>query len=147
MHVSVGEILKAKGSDVVTISGDASVADAVAKLRDAEIGAVVVTTDGDKVEGVLSERDVVGALADHGADALDRKVKDLMSRRVATCSPEDGVEKVMQEMTQLRARHFPVVEDGRLVGIVTIGDVVKNRLDEVQLETNVLRDNYIAGRQ
>ena len=144
--MSVGAILKAKGSDVETISGDATVADAVARLRDGAIGALVVSSDGQTVEGVLSERDVVGALADHAGDVLNRKVADVMTSRVATCSPEDGVEKVMLEMTELRARHFPVVEEGRLVGIVSIGDVVKNRLDEVQLEKKVLRDSYIAGR-
>ncbi len=144
--MSVGDILKAKGSDVLTIDGDATVADAVARLRDAEIGALVVSSDGQRVDGMLSERDVVAGLADHGAEILDRKVADIMTSRVATCSPEDGVEKVMLEMTQMRARHFPVVEEGRLVGVVSIGDVVKNRLDEVQLEKNVLRDSYIAGR-
>ena len=144
--MSVGDILKAKGSDVLTIDGDATVADAVARLRDAEIGALVVSPDGQRVDGMLSERDVVAGLADHGAEILDRKVADIMTSRVATCSPEDGVEKVMLEMTQMRARHFPVVEEGRLVGVVSIGDVVKNRLDEVQLEKNVLRDSYIAGR-
>jgi CBS domain-containing protein len=144
--MSVGAILKAKGSDVETIAGDATVGEAVARLRDAEIGALVVSSDGRTVDGVLSERDVVTGLADHGADILDRKVEDVMTSRVATCSPEDGVEKVMLEMTELRARHFPVVEDGRLAGIVSIGDVVKSRLDEVQLEKNVLRDSYIAGR-
>ena len=144
--MSVGAILKVKGSDVETIPGDATVGEAVARLRDAEIGALVVSSDGRSVDGVLSERDVVGGLADHGADILDRKVEDVMTGRVATCSPDDGVEKVMLEMTELRARHFPVVEGGRLVGIVSIGDVVKNRLDEVQLEKNVLRDSYIAGR-
>lgn len=142
--MSVGAILKAKGSNVETIAGDASVEEAVARLRDAEIGALVVSSDGRKVDGVLSERDVVVGLAEHGSAMLERKVEDVMTSRVATCSPEDGVEKVMLEMTELRARHFPVVEDGRLVGIVTIGDVVKNRLDEVELETNVLRDSYIA---
>jgi CBS domain-containing protein len=146
MRMSVGAILKSKGSDVETISGDATVGEAVARLRDAEIGALVVSSDGQSVDGVLSERDVVAGLADHGAEILGRKVEDVMTSRVATCSPDDGVEKVMLEMTELRARHFPVVEGGRLVGIVTIGDVVKNRLDEVQLEKNVLRDSYIAGR-
>ena len=144
--MSVGGILKAKGSDVETIPGDATVGEAVARLRDAAIGALVVSSDGRSVDGVLSERDVVAGLADHGAEILGRKVEDVMTSRVATCSPEDGVEKVMLEMTELRARHFPVVEGGRLVGIVSIGDVVKNRLDEVQLEKNVLRDSYIAGR-
>ena len=144
--MSVGDILKAKGSDVETIPPDATVGEAVARLRDAEIGALVVSSDGRAVDGVLSERDVVEGLADHGGDILGRKVEDVMTSRVATCSPDDGVEKVMLEMTELRARHFPVVEGGGLVGIVTIGDVVKNRLDEVQLEKNVLRDSYIAGR-
>ena len=144
--MSVGAILKAKGSDVETIAGDATVAEAVDRLRDAEIGALVVSSDGRTVDGVLSERDVVSGLADHGADILSRKVEDVMTSRVATCSPEDGVEKVMLEMTELRARHFPVVEGDRLVGIVSIGDVVKNRLDEVQLEKNVLRDSYLAGK-
>jgi CBS domain-containing protein len=144
--MSVGAILKAKGSNVETIPGGATVGEAVARLRDAEIGALVVSSDGRSVDGVLSERDVVAGLADHGADILDRKVEDVMSSRVATCVPDDGVEKVMLEMSELRARHFPVVDEGRLVGIVSIGDVVKNRLDEVQLEKNVLRDSYIAGR-
>ena len=144
--MSVGAILKAKGSDVETITGDATVEEAVGRLRDAEIGALIVSSDGRTVDGVLSERDVVAGLADHGAEILGRKVEDVMTSRVATCSPDDGVEKVMLEMTQLRARHFPVVDEGRLVGVVSIGDVVKNRLDEVQLEKNVLRDSYIAGR-
>ena len=144
--MSVGEILKAKGADVETIEGDATVADAVGRLRDERIGALVVSPDGRRIEGVFSERDVVMGLADHREAFLGMKVRDRMTTPVATCSPEDGVEKVMLEMTELRARHFPVVEDGRLVGIVSIGDVVKNRLDEIQLEQKVLRDSYIAGR-
>jgi CBS domain-containing protein len=144
--MSVGEILKTKGTEVQTVEGDVSVVDAVERLRDERIGALVVSSDGHRVEGVLSERDVVMGLADHREALLSMKVKDLMTTSVATCSPEDGVEKVMLEMTELRARHFPVLDAGRLVGIVSIGDVVKNRLDEVQLERNVLRDSYIAGR-
>jgi CBS domain-containing protein len=144
--MSVGEMLKAKGTDVETIQGDATVADAVERLRDEGIGALVVSPDGQTVEGVFSERDVIRGLADHRDALLSMKVRDLMTKSVSTCSLEDGVEKVMLEMTELRARHFPVVDDGRLVGIVSIGDVVKNRLDEVQLEKNVLRDSYIAGR-
>ena len=144
--MSVGEILKAKGADVETIDGDATVGDAVERLRDERIGAVVVSADGRTVQGLLSERDVIIGLADHGDGLLNMKVRDLMTRSAATCSPDDGVEKVMLEMTELRARHLPVVDGGRLVGIVSIGDVVKNRLDEVQLEKNVLRDSYIRGR-
>ncbi len=144
--MSVGEILKAKGAGVETIEPDASVLDAVERLRDETIGALVVSRDGKAVDGVFSERDVVRGLADHRDSLLSMKVRDLMTTSVATCSPEDGVEKVMLEMTELRARHFPVVDGGRLVGIVTMGDVVKNRLDQVELEKNVLRDTYIAGR-
>ena len=144
--MSVGEILKAKGVEVTTIQSDASVADAIERLRDERIGALVVSGDGRTIEGVLSERDIIVGLADHREALLGMKVRDLMTTSVATCSPEDGVEKVMLEMTELRARHFPVVDRERLVGIVSIGDVVKNRLDEVQLEKSVLRDTYIAGR-
>lgn len=144
--MSVGEILKAKGTDVQTIAGGSTVADAVERLRDESIGALVVSSDGRTVEGVFSERDVIAGLADHGEAVLGMKVRDLMTKSVATCSPEDGVGKVMLEMSELRARHFPVLDDDQLIGIVSMGDVVKNRLDEVELEKNVLRDSYIAGR-
>ncbi|MDQ3978330.1 MAG: CBS domain-containing protein [Actinomycetota bacterium] len=144
--MSVRDILKAKGTEVQMLPSDATVADAIDLLRDESIGALVISSDGQTVQGVFSERDVVTGLAEHREGLLSMKVGDLMTTPVATCSPEDGVEKVMLEMTELRARHFPVVEDDRLVGIVSMGDVVKNRLDEVQLEKNVLRDSYIAGR-
>ncbi len=144
--MSVGEILKAKGAEVQTIPRDATVAEAIERLRDERIGALIISPDGKEIEGIFSERDVVTGLVDHGDNLLKMKVGDLMTTTVATCSPEDGVEKVMLEMTELRARHFPVVDGDRLVGIVSIGDVVKNRLDEVQLEKKVLRDSYIAGR-
>jgi len=144
--MSVGEILTAKGADVQTIESNATVGDAVDRLRDERIGALIVSPDGQTVEGVFSERDVVKGLADHRDALLSMKVRDLMTTSVTTCSPDDGVEKIMLEMTELRARHFPVVADGRLVGIVSIGDVVKNRLDQVQLEKKVLQDSYIARR-
>lgn len=144
--MSVGEILTAKGTDVQTIESNATVGDAVDRLRDERIGALIVSPDGQTVEGVFSERDVVKGLADHRDALLSMKVRDLMTTSVTTCSPDDGVEKIMLEMTELRARHFPVVADGRLVGIVSIGDVVKSRLDQVQLEKKVLQDSYIARR-
>jgi CBS domain-containing protein len=144
--MSVREILKAKGGSVETIPSDATVADAIERLRDERIGALVVSPDGKTIEGVFSERDVITGLADHRDALLSMKVRDLMTQSVATCTPDDGVEKVMLEMTELRARHFPVLDGEELVGIVSIGDVVKNRLDEVQLEKQVLRDSYIAGR-
>ena len=143
--MSVREILEAKGADVVTISSDATVAEAVGRLRTEDIGALVVSSDGHSVEGVISERDVVRGLADQGEGLLATKVESLMTTQVRTCAPEDSVETVMLEMTEHRLRHFPVVEADRLVGIVSIGDVVKNRLAEVKLEKRVLRDTYIAG--
>ena len=130
--MSVGEIIKAKGADVETIQGDASVADAVDRLRDEKIGALVVSSDGKAVDGILSERDVITGLADHRDALLSMKVSDLMTTSVRTCSPEDGVRKVMLEMTELRARHFPVLDGGRLVGIVSIGDVVKSRISQLK---------------
>jgi CBS domain-containing protein len=105
----------------------------------------VVSEDGDHVVGIISERDVVRGLAEHGAELLDMKVADLMTKNVKTCSPEDDLKHVMTEMTRSRIRHLPVTEDGRMCGIVSIGDVVKTRLDELETETNVLRD-YIVGR-
>ena len=144
--MNVDGILRAKGGNVVTIGPDASVADLVAGLRDAGIGAMVVSADGRTVDGIVSERDVVRALAQHGGRVVDRPVSDLMTRSVVTCSPQDSVKQLMSEMTRRRIRHLPVVADGALVGIVSIGDVVKNRLEEMETETNVLREAYI-GRQ
>ena len=144
--MNVDGILRAKGASVVTIGPDASVADLVAGLRDAGIGAMVVSADGRTVDGIVSERDVVRALAQHGGRVVDRPVSDLMTRSVVTCSPGDSVKQLMSEMTRRRIRHLPVVADGELVGIVSIGDVVKNRLEEMETETNVLREAYI-GRQ
>lgn len=144
--MNVGAILKAKGAQVETIQRDATVSEAVERLRVENIGALVVSPDGQTIEGVLSERDVVRGLGEHRGALLDMKVKDVMTKSVRTCSPEDTVEHVMYEMTEHRSRHFPVVQDRRLVGIVSIGDVVKNRLDEVKLENKVLRDSYIARR-
>src|SRR5438067_247908 len=116
--MSVGEILKAKGAGVVTIGGNATVAEAVERLRDEGIGALVVSDDGQAVEGVISERDIVRALADQREGLLSMQVRDLMTSPVTTCTAEEGVEKVMLEMTELRARHFPVVDGEKLVGIV-----------------------------
>jgi CBS domain-containing protein len=144
--MNVDGILRSKGARVVTIRPDASVADLVAGLRDAGIGAMVVSADGRAVDGIVSERDVVRALAQHGGRVVDRPVSDLMTRNVVTCSPGDTVKQLMTEMTRRRIRHLPVVDNGSLVGIVSIGDVVKNRLEEMETETNVLREAYI-GRQ
>jgi CBS domain-containing protein len=144
--MNVDGILRAKGARVVTIRPEATVGELVLGLRDAGIGAMVVSSDGRSVDGIVSERDVVRALAQHGARVVDRPVSDLMTRNVVTCSPRDSVKQLMAEMTRRRVRHLPVVADGALAGIVSIGDVVKNRLEEMETETNVLREAYI-GRQ
>ncbi len=145
--MKIREILDAKGRDVVTIRPEDTVADALQRLVRERVGALVVSADGRRVAGVLSERDIVVGLARDGADLLaaGRRVADLMTRNVVTCGPDDTVKHLMAEMTRRRVRHLPVVEGGRLVGIVSIGDVVKSRLGEVELEATVLRESYVAA--
>ena len=106
--------------------------------------ALIISPDGKSVIGILSERDILHALAEHGTALLALKAEDLMTREVVTCSREDTLQSVMVKMTQRRIRHLPVVEQGQLAGIVSIGDAVKSRLEEVELEANVLRDSYLA---
>ena len=144
--MNVEGILRVKGTRVTTIPPDATVASLVRGLRDERIGAMVVSVDGYTVDGIVSERDVVHGLAVSGARVLDRKVSEIMTTPVSTCSPNDLVKTVMETMTLRRIRHLPVVSNGRLVGIVSIGDIVKNRLDEMATETSVLREAYLAGR-
>jgi CBS domain-containing protein len=143
--MNVETIIKSKGRAVATIAPSATVARAVAVLREKRIGALVVSGDGDAVEGILSERDVVHALAEHGPSALNFPVSALMTRRVFTCRREDGISDLMALMTDRRIRHVPVVEDGRLCGIVSIGDVVKCRIDEVEYEASSLREFIIRA--
>lgn len=142
--MNVNDILKVKGREVVTAAPDATVADAVRLLHDRGIGALVVSGDGSRLDGIVSERDVVHALAERGAAVLDMRVSELMTRRVVTCAPNDTIAELMGEMTRRRIRHLPVVDRGRIVGLVSIGDVVKNRLEEMEFETTSLRQ-FIAG--
>jgi CBS domain-containing protein len=142
--MNVETILREKGSWVATISPDAPVGRAVEKLNRERIGALIVSQDGVSVDGLLSERDVVIGLARHGAELLSQPIETIMSRTVVTCDPSDSVGDLMAEMTNRRIRHFPVVADGRLCGIVSIGDLVKSRLDEVEFEASSLR-SFIAG--
>jgi CBS domain-containing protein len=144
--MNVEGILRAKGAKVVTIRPDAMVADLAQGLRDERIGAMVVSEDGHHVDGIVSERDVVWALATVGAGALRARVADIMTTPVTTCAPADPVKSLMELMTRHRIRHVPVVDHGALVGIVSIGDVVKNRLDEMATETSVLREAYLGAR-
>ena len=142
--MNVETILRNKGRRVATIRPYMTIADAVAMLDQERIGALVVSEDGEGVDGMLSERDIVIALAECGPDLLSRTVDDIMTRDVITCDPADTVGELMAEMTNRRIRHLPVVRHGRLCGIVSIGDLVKNRLDEVEFEANSLR-SFIAG--
>lgn len=142
MQVSV--LLLAKGSTVVTVAPDVATVDVVATLAHHRIGAVVVSTDGRRIDGVLSERDVVRALAQHGAAALDEPVSRWMTSEVVTCQADTTVEELMTTMTERRIRHVPVVVNGALAGVVSIGDVVKDRISALEQETAVLHQ-YIAN--
>jgi CBS domain-containing protein len=143
--MKVETMLAAKGDKVVTLRPDATVATVIRMLKLEGIGALVVSEDGEKILGIISERDVVRALVDHGGEVLKVRVAELMTRSVKTCTPDANIKDVMAEMTRSRVRHLPVVRDGKLSGIISIGDVVKNRLEELETETSVLRD-YIVGR-
>jgi len=142
--MNVETILRDKGDWVATIRPDATIAEAVEMLNRERVGALVVSEVGGEVAGVLSERDIVRALGRFGEDLLSRPVDEIMTRNVITCEPGDTVGELMSEMTNRRIRHLPVVVEGRLRGIVSIGDVVKNRLDEVEFEASSLR-SFIAG--
>jgi CBS domain-containing protein len=144
MHVS--DILKAKGSKVITVRPDLSIQHIAQRLRAERVGALVVSENGSAVDGIISERDVAHGLAEHGTDILSRTAAELMTKAVVTCSPNDTIAHVAKVMTHQRMRHLPVTEGRRLVGIVSIGDVVRHRLDELELEASVLRD-YAVARQ
>lgn len=142
--MKVSHILQSKGGAVAWVPADTPVAEVLTKLRDEGIGALIVSPDGKEVAGILSERDIVRALADKGADVPGMKAAELMTRKVRVCAPDDDVNGIMQLMTDHRIRHVPVVENGGLVGVVSIGDVVKVRLGELEQEADALRQ-YIAG--
>lgn len=144
MTVQVAVILGRKGTEVATISSDATLADAVASLAQRNVGALVVSDDGRSVHGVLSERDIVRSLARSGASALDLTVGEAMTAEVHTCARDTTTDDLMAIMTTRRIRHVPVVEDHQLAGIVSIGDVVKSRIDELETETEALQ-GYVTG--
>ena len=134
----ISEVIRRKGDRVVTVSRGASVADLIEMLVEHRIGAAVVTAASGAVEGIVSERDVVLALRDGGPATREVTVGDIMTADVMTCVPEDDTETLARTMTEKRVRHLPVLVDGRLAGIVSIGDIVKQRLDELQLERDEL---------
>jgi predicted transcriptional regulator len=144
--MKVENILQVKGSQVVTIEPEASMSIVIHRLMSMGIGAVVVSKDGVHVNGLISERDVVDGLNKHKERVVDMKARDIMSRDVPVCSADDSIKRVMSQMTTTRSRHLPVVRNGELYGIISIGDVVKHRLEEMELEASVLRDHYIASQ-
>lgn len=137
MHIS--EVIRRKGGEVVTIRSDATVAQLLALLAEYRIGAVVVSDDdGATVAGIASERDIVRHLHTDGPAVLSAAVAAIMSSDVETCTPEDDLERLARQMTEHRVRHIPVVVEGRLQAIVSIGDIVKHRIDELQMERDLL---------
>ena len=141
----VSEILQDKGTKTVTVAKDETVGDAVERLREHGFGALVVSTDGRRIEGIVSERDVVRALGIE-AELLARPVSDIMTERVITCGMHDQVETLMAKMTEKRIRHLPVEVDGVLSGLISIGDVVKYRVSELEGETRAMQEYIHHGR-
>lgn len=140
----VHTILKTKGGDVVGVRADDSIADVATVLKQHDIGAVIVRDGRRRMVGVLSERDIVRALAEIGGDCLKKRARDLMARDPITCDPGDSVEDVMGVMTERRVRHLPVMRDGKLIGLISIGDVVKSRISELDTERQAMQ-HYIAS--
>ena len=136
----IADVLRSKGHDIVKVRPTDSVALAVHKLSEHRIGALIVENQWMKLVGIFSERDFVNATTRHGAATLDLEVQHLMSSRVITCRSSDRIDAALAAMTLAKIRHLPVVDDGELHGIVSIGDLVKYRLDEKELEANVLLD-------
>ena len=137
----ISEVIRRKGAEVVTIHPDATVTDLLALLAGHNIGAVVVSTDGGRtVGGIVTERDVVRHLHQRGTEVLAVPVAEVMTAEVVTCTTEDELQTLARTMTERRFRHLPVVEDGTLLAIVSIGDIVKNRIDELQAENDQLVD-------
>jgi len=143
--MTIESILRRKGTDVTTIAPDASIKRAADWLRAKNIGALVVTSD-DAILGLISEREIVHAFSRHGEAAGSMLVRQIMYGGLPTVSPDESVNRVMNLMTHHRVRHMPVLSGGKLVGIVSIGDVVKYRLEDLELETSILRDVYNAAR-
>ena len=143
--MTVERLLRIKGHEVVTIRPQATLADVAHELSAGKFGALIVSEDGRSIQGIISERDLVQAVAAHGASALDLKVEEVMTRDVVTCAVQDKVDHLMAVMSHRRFRHLPVVENGVLCGVISMTDVMRHRLDEVEVEASHMR-NFIAGR-
>lgn len=144
MHVE--GLLRRKGHDVVTVDRSVTVRDALGLLSRHRVGALVVSADGASVDGIVSERDVVWALAERGAELLDDAVEAIMTREVVTCEPATTIDQLSSLMTEGRMRHVPVLVEGRLAGIVSIGDVVKDRIRDLETEAQTLHEYISHGR-
>lgn len=142
--MTVSRILAEKGSEVFTLQPNISTMDAVNALREHKVGALVISSGNGKIDGILSERDIVRALANSGAAALDQPVSSIMTKNVVTCKPNSRVPELMEQMTSGRFRHLPVSDNGKLVGIISIGDVVKRRIAEVEAEAEDMK-SYIGS--
>lgn len=143
MSLKVSTILERKGADVVTIHPDAMLLAATDALHKHGIGALVVSADGQTPDGMISERDIVRELARLGTGAVKRSVAEVMTSTLTTCAPDTTIDELMGLMTEQRIRHVPVMADGRMCGIVSIGDVVKLRLDELEVEKQSL-ERYVT---
>ena len=144
--MNVQAILEAKGHDVVTTRPEASIAEVCRLLQRRRIGAVPVVDAAGVILGIVSERDIVAGLYEHGAAVVSLSVESLMSRQVRHCQPDDSIGEIMAVMTNRRVRHLPVLDEGRLCGLISIGDVVKARLDEAALEVDSLRQYVMEAR-
>jgi CBS domain-containing protein len=142
--MNVAAILSAKGNTVEVVGPDAPITVAVHRMATRTIGSLVVVGPDDQLVGVVGERDIVRAVEHHGARFQELRVRDVVNSSVATCTVTDDLAEVMRRMTATRSRHMPVLEGAQVVGLISIGDVVKHRLGELELETHVLRDVYLS---
>jgi CBS domain-containing protein len=143
--MTVSIILAGKGREVVSIEPNATLASAVALLAQKRIGAALILGAGRRIAGILSERDIVRALAERGARALEEPVSQVMTRKVSTCTDSETVASIMERMTEGKFRHVPVVDQGQVVGIISIGDVVKHRLHEMERDSAAMRDYILSA--
>ncbi len=141
----IANILKVKGRSVTTARPDDTVQEIADRLAQKKIGAIVIVGAGGSVTGIISERDLIRVIAQRGADALSMPVSEVMTREVVVCGEATSVDDIMEMMTNGRFRHLPVVEEGRLVGIVSIGDIVKHHIAEVELEVSAMRGYFATG--
>jgi CBS domain-containing protein len=146
LSMTVASVLKSKRPAVLWVSPALSVGEVAERLRSAEVGVMIVSNNGESLQGLISERDIAHGLAVHGAALLSLKASDLMARSVITCAPGDSVADIARIMTMRRIRHIPVLDGGKVVGVISIGDVLKSRISEIELEANVLRDLAVAHR-